>query len=73
VLEDEAKNTDVVTQIHSVRARETAEGLVVNFHCGVDAELSVADVHEHVDAVERAVRLKFPNIIRVIGHAEPAK
>lgn len=72
-LEQEAKNTGVVKQIRSVRARETAEGLVVNFHCGVDAELSVADVHEHVDTVERALRLKFPDIVRVIGHAEPAK
>jgi divalent metal cation (Fe/Co/Zn/Cd) transporter len=56
-----------------VRARETAEGLVVNFHCGVDEALSVAAVHEHVDTVERAVRLIFPDIVRVIGHAEPTK
>jgi hypothetical protein len=31
----------------------------------------VANVHEKVDEVERALRLRFPPIKRVIGHAEP--
>jgi divalent metal cation (Fe/Co/Zn/Cd) transporter len=34
--------------------------------------LSVANVHDRVDEVERALRLRFPSIKRVIGHAEPA-
>ncbi|MEJ2116679.1 MAG: cation transporter dimerization domain-containing protein, partial [Alphaproteobacteria bacterium] len=72
-LEEEAAKNGIVSQIHNVRARETAEGLVVYFHCGVNPELSVAAVHEHVDTVERAVRQKFPDIIQVIGHAEPAQ
>ena len=38
----------------------------------VDPALHVADVHEQVDDVERALRLRFPTIKRVIGHAEPA-
>ncbi len=33
--------------------------------------LTVQDVHERVDEVERALRRKFPTIKRVIGHAEP--
>jgi divalent metal cation (Fe/Co/Zn/Cd) transporter len=33
--------------------------------------LTVLDVHEKVDDVERALRRKFPTIKRVIGHAEP--
>jgi hypothetical protein len=28
-------------------------------------------MHEKVDDVERALRLRFPSIKRVIGHAEP--
>jgi len=43
----------------------------VNFHCRVDPMLTVLDVHEKVDDVERALRRKFPTIKRVIGHAEP--
>jgi len=54
-----------------VRVRETAEGEIVNFHCRVDATLTVQEVHERVDDVERALRREFPAIKRVIGHAEP--
>jgi divalent metal cation (Fe/Co/Zn/Cd) transporter len=60
-----------VDAVHDVRVRETAEGEIVNFHCHVDAALTVHDVHEKVDEVERALRRRFPTIKRVIGHAEP--
>jgi cation diffusion facilitator family transporter len=60
-----------VREIHDVRVRETAEGEIVNFHCRVDATLTVHDVHEKVDEVERALRQRQPSIKRVIGHAEP--
>lgn len=72
VLEREAAKTSMVTQIHSVRVRETPEGLVVNYHCVVNPELTVAVIHEHVDTVERGARQAIPEIIRVTGHAEPA-
>jgi cation diffusion facilitator family transporter len=60
-----------VGQVHDVRVRETAEGEIVNFHCRVDPMLTVREVHERVDDVERALRQQFPAIKRVIGHAEP--
>ena len=66
-----AANIAFVGQIHDVRVRETADGEIVNFHCRVDAQLTVRDVHERVDDVERALRQKFPTVKRVIGHAEP--
>jgi divalent metal cation (Fe/Co/Zn/Cd) transporter len=37
----------------------------------LDPLLKVADVHEKVDELERGLRLRFPSIKRVIGHAEP--
>src|SRR5581483_9733067 len=58
-------------EVHDVRVRETADGEIVNFHCRVDQALTVSDVHEKVDDVERALRQKYPTIKRVIGHAEP--
>jgi divalent metal cation (Fe/Co/Zn/Cd) transporter len=61
----------LVGQIHDVRVRETADGEIVNFHCRVDPSLTVHEVHEKVDAVERALRQRFPTVQRVIGHAEP--
>lgn len=70
-LTEIAAKVDFVGAIHDVRVREADGGEIVNFHCLVDPALAVADVHEKVDEVERALRLRFPSIKRVIGHAEP--
>ena len=66
-----AANIAFVGEIHDVRVRETAGGEIVNFHCRIDPTLTVQDVHEKVDSIERALRQKFSTIKRVIGHAEP--
>jgi cation diffusion facilitator family transporter len=57
--------------VHDVRVRDTEDGEIVNFHCDVDGNVHVDDVHEWVDDVERGLRERFPDIKRVIGHAEP--
>jgi cation diffusion facilitator family transporter len=58
-------------EVHDVRVRQAESGEIVNFHCVVDPAIPVAEVHEKVDEVERALRLRFPSVQRVIGHAEP--
>ncbi len=70
-LIDIAAKVDLVGEVHDVRVRKIDDGEIVNFHCRVDPALKVADVHDKVDEVERALRLRFPAIKRVIGHAEP--
>ncbi len=70
-LAELAPESRIIRDIHDVRVRETADGEIVNFHCRVDPELSVQTVHEKVDALERALRVRAPSIKRVIGHAEP--
>lgn len=60
-----------IRDVHDVRVRETDEGEIVNFHCRVDPRLSVHDVHQKVDDIERALQKRAPSIKRVIGHAEP--
>jgi cation diffusion facilitator family transporter len=70
-LKDIAAKVDLVGEVHDVRVREADEGEIVNFHCVVDPALRVDEVHEKVDEVERALRLRFPSIKRAIGHAEP--
>ncbi|HEY8138846.1 MAG TPA: cation diffusion facilitator family transporter [Methylocystis sp.] len=60
-----------VHDVHDVRVRGTADGLVVNYHCRVDDRLSVEAAHEAVDAIERRLREEFPTILRVAGHSEP--
>jgi cation diffusion facilitator family transporter len=68
-----ARKLDFVREVHDVRVRETKNGEIVNFHCRVDPSLTVRDVHDKVDELERSVRRHFPEILRVIGHAEPKR
>ncbi|MGN6573031.1 MAG: cation diffusion facilitator family transporter [Pseudolabrys sp.] len=68
-----AADGHVIRDVHEVRVRETEDGEIVNFHCRVDPELTVHDVHDAVDALERALKLRSPQIKRVIGHAEPMR
>lgn len=68
-----AASVGAVRDVHEVRVRETADGEVVNFHGLADPALTVAEVHERFDDLERALRQRFPSIKRVIGHAEPRR
>src|SRR5262249_60277321 len=68
---DLAAQIGLVGEVHDVPVRATAEGEIVNFHCQVDPSLTVHEVHEKVDEVERGLRRRWPSIKRVIGHAEP--
>lgn len=70
-LEQLADARGFLRDIHEVRVRETPDGEIVNFHCYVDPSRAVHAVHDNVDEVERGLRRRFPNIKRVIGHAEP--
>jgi cation diffusion facilitator family transporter len=72
-LAEFAADSRTLRDVHDVRVRETDEGEIVNFHCRVDPSLSVQEVHEKVDAVERALKQRSPSIKRVIGHAEPMR
>ena len=68
----EARDQGALLDIHDVRVRRTHAGLVVNYHCRVDPALSVDEVHDQVDALERKIRAAFKTIGRIVGHAEPA-
>jgi divalent metal cation (Fe/Co/Zn/Cd) transporter len=67
-----AADTGAIQDIHNVRVRDTADGQIVNFHCRTSPSMSVSDVHNRVDEVERNLRREFPEVKRVISHAEPA-
>lgn len=65
--------TGEIFDVHSVRVRAASEGLVVNYHCRVSPALSVSEVHTIVDDVDRKMRGAFPEIVRIVGHAEPLR
>jgi cation diffusion facilitator family transporter len=71
VLIEGADAGGIVKDVHFVRARKTSSGLVVNYHCRVDPLLSVHDVHEAVDHLDRHLRAKMEGVVRVVGHADP--
>ena len=69
-----ARHADVngrIVQIHGVRVRRTDDGIVVNYHCRVNPELTVEEVHDAVDDLDRAVRGDYPDVARIVGHADP--
>lgn len=68
-----ASETGRVEDVHRVRVRRSADGLVVKYHCRIEPDLTVAEVHALVDGIERAVRAGRPDLLRVTGHAEPAR
>ena len=68
-----AAETRAISDVHNVRVRNTDAGEIVNFHCRATPSMSVIDVHEKVDEIERALRGAFPSVKRVISHAEPER
>jgi divalent metal cation (Fe/Co/Zn/Cd) transporter len=42
-------------------------------HCLVNPELSVEKAHGIAHAVEQKIRQKYPEIVDVVVHVEPAK
>lgn len=68
-----AAETGAIHDVHNVRVRDTDAGEIVNFHCRAVPSMSVIDVHEKVDQIERALRRAYPSVKRVISHAEPAR
>lgn len=70
-LDRYSEQVGYIGNVHDVRVRETAGGLVVNYHCAVDAAVPVETVHAAVDELERLVRTDYPEILRIVGHAEP--
>ena len=65
--------TGPIRDVHGVLVRTTPDGLVVNYHCLVSPYLSVDEVHEHVDELDRKMRAAFTGIVRIVGHAEPLR
>ncbi|MBX9758058.1 MAG: cation-efflux pump [Beijerinckiaceae bacterium] len=68
-----AREENRVVDVHDVRVRETPSGLVVNYHCRVEPDRTVAQVHLDVDRIDRRLQAEMSGLVRVIGHAEPLR
>jgi cation diffusion facilitator family transporter len=72
-LAENTRGDGGIADVHDVRVRITGSGLIVNYHCHIDPALDVMAMHELVDDLERRVRRQHPEILRVVGHAEPVR
>jgi divalent metal cation (Fe/Co/Zn/Cd) transporter len=72
LLEGLARQRGDVGEVHQVRARRNAEGVVVNFHCRMAPGTPVEAAHHAIDDLERNLRQLWPEARRVVGHVEPA-
>lgn len=63
--------TGPLRDVHNLRVRRSAAGLVVTFHSHVAPGTTVVAVHDAIDTLERDLRSRWPDIVRVIVHSEP--
>jgi len=70
-LAEAARAGGIVCEVHNVRVRQTVAGLVVNYHCRANPTLSVVEVHDAVDDIDRRLKNARDDICRVVGHSEP--
>ncbi len=66
-----SKRQTKLSDVHNVRVRRTAEGLFVHYHCRFMGTETVDTVHTAVDHIENDLQAAYPNIRRVVAHAEP--
>ncbi len=62
---------DRLSDIHSIRLRRNEEGLFLHYHCSCSPADTVEQIHQDIDHVEAGLKDRFPDIRRVIAHAEP--
>lgn len=60
-----------LSDIHQIRLRRNEEGLFLHYHCRCAPEDTVVQIHDDVDRIEAGLKEHFPDIRRVIAHAEP--
>jgi divalent metal cation (Fe/Co/Zn/Cd) transporter len=70
-LLDLADRHERLTEIHNIRLRRNEEGLFLHYHCRCAPEQTVERVHDDIDRVEAGLKERYPDIRRVIAHAEP--
>jgi len=60
-----------LTDVHHIRLRRNEEGLFLHYHCRCSPDDTVEQIHDEIDRVEAGLKERFPDIRRVIAHAEP--
>jgi len=62
----------VVREIQDVRIQRMRSGVYLSFHALMDATHSVTEVHQVAEDLEMRLRHEFPELYRIVIHAEPS-
>jgi cation diffusion facilitator family transporter len=68
-LEDEL---GVRCDFHNVRLHDAGGEITLSLHCHLDPGMDLHAAHEFSEQVEQALRVRMPQLARVIIHVEPA-
>jgi cation diffusion facilitator family transporter len=60
-----------LSDFHQIRLRRNDEGLFLHYHCRCAPEDTVESIHNDIDRIEANLKELYPDIRRVIAHAEP--
>lgn len=63
----------IVCAPHSIAVHRVGNELTVSFHCSLDANLSVSDVHAFTERAEQYIRAAVPDVARIVIHTEPVE
>ncbi|MCB1475135.1 MAG: cation diffusion facilitator family transporter [Rhodobiaceae bacterium] len=70
-LERHAADIGKISDIHRLRVRTLETGLFIAFHCRLPRDMTISEAHGRLDALERALRVDWPNVRRIVSHADP--
>ncbi len=66
-----AKGEKTLHDVHNVRVRSVDGAIYMHYHCRFSPDMRIDDVHAVLDRVEAGLIDRFPDIKRVVAHAEP--
>ena len=70
-LEALRANSEPPFEAHEIRVVCIGGELTITFHCVVAADLSIGVAHALTERLEKGLRLRVPNLGRVVIHVEP--
>ena len=71
-IEHVAEHFPKIKRVHGIEVRRIGETLHVVLRCHFDSDMTMAEVHEMSNSLEREIKAAYPSIARIDVHEEPA-
>jgi divalent metal cation (Fe/Co/Zn/Cd) transporter len=56
---------------HNINVRRVGDELSISFHCLLDPDMTLTDVHAFTERAEQKLRANLPGVARIVIHTEP--